>query len=262
MKIIYDSDNKSENSEDEFYGKIQSEEVEITFTSEGKPKAAERPKPHLSQPRKIASEQSYGSQTVQPQQPAEPAAVRNPVTVDANGAPVYGVPMPITPEQWGMMMAQFAAMQQAGMFMQPQQPMPGQMPYEGFVPYTPAQPIFEANGQNPQTKVLYQSADFDSQESTPKKSYEPPKPVFTEELQIEEEVVPLKRGKSKAHFSVDENEMTMFEFDAMAKKMNVPEYRKEESEEPVEDLSEEAEEEKKKKEKHQIVLREQDLMLA
>lgn len=272
LKIIYDSDNNFENSENESYGSIESEDVEITFTSEGKPRAAERPKPHLSQPKKIASEQSYASGAVQPQQNTAAATPpQNPVIADANGAPVYGAPVAMTPEQWTMMMAQFAAMQQAGMFMQPQQPMQqpmpgampyGQMPYEGFVPYTPAQPIFEANGQNPQTKVLYQSADFEAQESTPKKSYAPPKPVFTEELQIEEEVVELSRTKAKAKsgFSVDENEMTMFEFDAMAKKMKVPQYRKEETpeteeEESLSDESVEEETEKKKLPKAEIARR-------
>ncbi len=256
MKIIYDSDNNFENSENESYGSIESEDVEITFTGEGKPKAATRPKPHLTAPPKAAETPVAPEQTAPAVQP-QGVAMPNPMAVDANGVPVYGVPMPMTPEQWNMMMAQFAAMQQAGMFMQPQQPMqqpmPGQMPYEGFVPYTPAQPIFEANGQNPQTKVLYQSADFEAQESAPKKTHEPVKPVFTEELQIEEEVVPLNRNKAKekSGFSVDENEMTMFEFDAMAKKMKVPQYRKDELSETEEEEAffEDAEEEETEKKK-------------
>lgn len=243
MKIIYDSDNNFENSENESYGSIESEDVEITFTSEGKPKAVTRPKPNLTAPPKKA--ESYAPSETAPAQP-QFAAMPNPTVVDANGVPVYGMPMQMTPEQWNMMVAQFAAMQQSGMFMQPQQPMQqpmpgqmpyGQMPYEGFVPYTPAQPIFEANGQNPQTKVLYQSADFEAQESTPKKTYEPPKTVFTEELQIEEEAITLDRRKSKAKsgFSVDESEMTMFEFDTVAKKLKVPQYRKDETAESDEE---------------------------
>lgn len=243
LKIIYDSDNNFENSENESYGSIESEDVEITFTSEGKPKAVTRPKPNLTAPPKKA--ESYAASETAPAQP-QFAAMPNPTVVDANGVPVYGAPVQMTPEQWNMMVAQFAAMQQSGMFMQPQQPMQqpmpgqmpyGQMPYEGFVPYTPAQPIFEANGQNPQTKVLYQSADFEAQESTPKKSYEPPKPVFTEELQIEEEAITLDRRKpkTKSGFSVDESEMTMFEFDTVAKKLKVPQYRKDETAEPDEE---------------------------
>ena len=243
MKIIYDSDNNFENSENESYGSIESEDVEITFTSEGKPKAVTRPKPNLTAPPKKA--ESYAPSETAPVQP-QFAAMPNPTVVDANGVPVYGMPMQMTPEQWNMMVAQFAAMQQSGMFMQPQQPMQqpvpgqmpyGQMPYEGFVPYTPAQPIFEANGQNPQTKVLYQSADFEAQESTPKKTYEPPKTVFTEELQIEEEAITLDRRKpkTKSGFSVDESEMTMFEFDTVAKKLKVPQYRKDETAESDEE---------------------------
>ena len=243
LKIIYDSDNNFENSENESYGSIESEDVEITFTSEGKPKAVTRPKPNLTAPPKKA--ESYAPSETAPAQP-QFAAMPNPTVVDANGVPVYGMPVQMTPEQWNMMVAQFAAMQQAGMFMQPQQPMQqpmpgqmpyGQMPYEGFVPYTPAQPIFEANGQNPQTKVLYQSADFEAQESTPKKTYEPPKPVFTEEMQIEEEAITLDRRKPKAKpgFSVDESEMTMFEFDTVAKKLKVPQYRKDETAESDEE---------------------------
>ena len=244
LKIIYDSDNNFENSENESYGSIESEDVEITFTSEGKPKAVTRPKPNLTAPPKKA--ESYAPSETAPAQP-QFAAMPNPTVVDANGVPVYGMPMQMTPEQWNMMVAQFAAMQQAGMFMQPQQPMQqpmpgqmpyGQMPYEGFIPYTPAQPIFEANGQNPQTKVLYQSADFEPQESTPKKTYEPPKPVFTEELQIEEEAITLDRRKpkTKSGFSVDESEMTMFEFDTVAKKLKVPQYRKDETAESDEEM--------------------------
>lgn len=243
LKIIYDSDNNFENSENESYGSIESEDVEITFTSEGKPKAVTRPKPNLTAPPKKA--ESYAPSETAPVQP-QFAAMPNPTVVDANGVPVYGMPMQMTPEQWNMMVAQFAAMQQSGMFMQPQQPMQqpvpgqmpyGQMPYEGFVPYTPAQPIFEANGQNPQTKVLYQSADFEAQESTPKKTYEPPKTVFTEELQIEEEAITLDRRKpkTKSGFSVDESEMTMFEFDTVAKKLKVPQYRKDETAESDEE---------------------------
>ena len=257
MKIIYDSDNNFENSENESYGSIESEDVEITFTSEGKPKAVNRPKPNLTPPPKKeeAPAPQQSAPFVQPQGMVMP----NPMIVDSNGNPLYGTPMQMTPEQWNMMVAQFAAMQQAAMFMQPQQPMqpmpsamPGQ-PYEGFIPYTPAQPIFEANGQNPQTKVLYQSADFDAAEKAPEKpyEYEPPRPVFTEELQIEEEVVPLSRSKTKARFNVDENEMTMFEFDAMAKKMNVPQYKKDEEDEPEKVIPEdtEAEEEEAPKKK-------------
>lgn len=237
MKIIYDSDNNFENAENKSGSSIEAEDIDIT----SKPKSATRPKPHISAPQKKAQQPAEATPVQNIQMPyTQPmgAAAPNPMILDANGNPFYGTPMPMTPEQWNMMMAQFAAMQQAGMFMQQQmnqqagQPLPGAMPYgqmsyEGFVPYTPAQPIFEANGQNPQTKVLYQSADFDTPEKAPEKpyEYEAPKPVFTEELQIEEEVVPLKTEKKK-RFSVDENEMTMFEFDAMAKKMKVPQYKK------------------------------------
>lgn len=254
MKIIYDSDNNFQNSENESYGSIESEDIDISFNGEGKPKAISRPKPHISAPPK-AAEKAQASQPVPPAQP-QGMVIPNSMIVDANGNPIYGTPMQMTPEQWNMMVAQFAAMQQAAMFMQQgqpmQQPMPSAMPgqpYEGFVPYTPAQPIFEANGQNPQTKVLYQSADFDASEKEPEKpyEYEAPKPVFTEELQIEEEVVPLKRENKR--FSVDENEMSMLEFDAMAKKMNVPQYKKdgaEESEE-LEDNADGDEEEAAKK---------------
>ena len=242
MKIIYDSDNSFQNSENEAYGSIESEEIDISFTSEGKPKAATRPKPHISAPPKAEKKEEATQQTapVQPQGTVMP----NPMIVDSNGNPIYGTPVQMTPEQWNMMVAQFAAMQQAAMFMQQgqpmQQPMPSAMPgqpYEGFVPYTPAQPIFEAGGQNPQTKVLYQSADFDTPEKAPEKpyEYEAPKPVFTEELQIEEEVVPLKKNKTNSRFSVDENEMTMFEFDTMAKKMNVPQYKKDDTAETDEE---------------------------
>lgn len=252
LKIIYDSDNNFENSENEAYGSIESEDVDFTFTNEGKPKAVTRPNPNLSAPPK-KEEQPAVQQTV-PVQP-QGMVMPNPMIVDGNGNPLYGTPMQMTPEQWNMMMAQFAAMQQAAMFMQTQQPMPSAMPgqpYEGFIPYTPAQPIFEANGQNPQTKVLYQSADFDAPEKAPERTpvYEPPKPVFTEELQIEEEVVTLNRSKAKARFNVDENEMTMFEFDAMAKKMNVPQYKKDEtdeSEEAIPDDTDTEEEEAPKK---------------
>ena len=52
LKIIYDSDNNFENSENESYGSIESEDVEITFTSDGKPKAVNRPKPNLTPPPK------------------------------------------------------------------------------------------------------------------------------------------------------------------------------------------------------------------
>ena len=220
MKIIYDSDNNFEN---ESKDGIRSEDFDITFGNKESAKAS-RPKPHLSSPQKIASEQAYAPRNTQQNAPfmQNPAPSQTPIAVDANGVPVYGAPMAMTPEQWSMMMAQFTAMQQAAMFMQNQGA--GQ---QGFVPYTPAEPIFESNGQNPHTKVLYQSDDFD-QEPQERKPYEAPQPVFREELQIEEEEVTLKNEKKR--FSVDEDEMTLTEFSAMAKKMNVPEYKKAESE--------------------------------
>ena len=119
LKIIYDSDNNFENSENEAYGSIESEDVDFTFTNEGKPKAVTRPNPNLSAPPK-KEEQPAVQQTV----PVQPQGVvmPNPMIVDPNGNPLYGTPMQMTPEQWNMMVAQFAAMQQAAMFMQPQQP--------------------------------------------------------------------------------------------------------------------------------------------
>lgn len=228
MKIIYDSDNNFENSENEAYGSIQSQDVDISEEKKAEPKqSATRPAPQLSG---IPTQQ--GAVTPQPTQAQQPPQMPAyaPYSVDPNGNPVYTAPMPLTPEQWSMMMAQFAAMQQSGMFPPVQnQAMPGEMPYgqnpyQPFVPYQPAQPIFDGNGQNPQTRVLYQSADFDMTEKEPQQKMETYEPVYRQELEIEEEVVPLR--KEKPRFSVDENEMTMFEFDAMAKKMKVPEYKK------------------------------------
>ena len=262
MKIIYDSENNFENSENESFGSIQSQDVEISFDGKEKP-TVHRPKPTLTPPPKVQSAPKVQGE-VQPQvQPqAQPFNA-----VDANGNPVYTAPVAMTPEQWGMMMAQFAAMQQAGMIPQapvqnqgvPTQNPYAQSPYQGFVPYEPAEPIFDGNGYNPGTKVLYQSEDFDSAEKTPKRTapvYEPTyktEPVYESQLEIEEETVEVTRNSNR--FSVDEDEMTMFEFDAMAKKMKVPEYRKTGStnlhveEEEEEFLSEDEGKEEEKKEK-------------
>ncbi len=251
MKIIYDSENNFENSENESYGSIESEDVEISINNEGKPVAPKRPKPHLSTPSEARGE--------------APEVPQNQVQ-----QPVYGAPVTLTPEQWNMMMLQFAAMQQGMMqqqnMMQQNQAMPGenpygQMPYPQmpFTPYQqPAQPTVDANGQNPGTRVLYQSADFDMNEKTPSQKFTAPEPSFKEEMQIdfEEETVSLEDEVKKASpFSVDENEMTLFEFDAMAKKMKVPQYKKaksdnintDEEEFQFENDEEETEEEKKKK---------------
>ncbi|MBR2079534.1 MAG: class B sortase, partial [Clostridia bacterium] len=145
--------------------------------------------------------------------------------------------------------------------MQQNQAMPGenpygQMPYPQmpFAPYQqPPQQVFDANGQNPGTRVLYQSADFEMNEKAPVQNEPVPEPVFRQEMDIEEETVPLG-GLKNSPFSVDENEMTMFEFDAMAKKMKVPQYKKAntndidtEEEEIVFEKDDEAEEKPKKK---------------
>ncbi len=222
MKIIYDSENNFENSENESYGSIESEDVEISINNEGKPVAPKRPKPHLSTPSEVRGEAPEASNAPQGQ-PAQ--------------QPVYGAPVTLTPEQWNMMMMQFAMMQQQGMMQQQNQAMPtenpyGQMPYPQmpFTPYQqPTQPVFDANGQNPGTRVLYQSADFDMNEKTPSEKFIPPEPSFRQEMEmeIEEESVSLEdEVKKSSPFSIDENEMTMFEFDAMAKKMKVPQYKK------------------------------------
>ena len=219
MKIIYDSDNNFENSENESYGSIEAQDVEITFDSKGKPQAPTRPKPNLTTPSEMRGE-APAAETVPQAQNMQNTA----------GMPVYGAPIQLTPEQWNMMMAQFAAMQQGAVYTQQVPPMPGevpyqQSPYQPFVPYQPAQPIFDGNGQNPQTRVLYQSADFEMNEKAPVQDEPVPEPVFRQEMDIEEETVPLG-GLKNSPFSVDENEMTMFEFDAMAKKMKMPEYKK------------------------------------
>lgn len=219
MKIIYDSDNNFENSENESYGSIEAQDVEITFDSKGKPQAPTRPKPNLTTPSEMRGE-APAAETVPQAQNMQNTA----------GMPVYGAPIQLTPEQWNMMMAQFAAMQQGAVYTQQVPPMPGevpyqQSPYQPFVPYQPAQPIFDGNGQNPQTRVLYQSADFETNEKAPVQNEPVPEPVFRQEMDIEEETVPLG-GLKNSPFSVDENEMTMFEFDAMAKKMKMPEYKK------------------------------------
>lgn len=219
MKIIYDSDNNFENSENESYGSIEAQDVEITFDSKGKPQAPTRPKPNLATPSEMRGE-APAAETVPQAQNMQNTA----------GMPVYGAPIQLTPEQWNMMMAQFAAMQQGAVYTQQVPPMPGevpyqQSPYQPFVPYQPAQPIFDGNGQNPQTRVLYQSADFEMNEKAPVQNEPVPEPVFRQEMDIEEETVPLG-GLKNSPFSVDENEMTMFEFDAMAKKMKMPEYKK------------------------------------
>lgn len=219
MKIIYDSDNNFENSENESYGSIEAQDVEITFDSKGKPQAPTRPKPNLTTPSEMRGE-APAAETVPQAQNMQNTA----------GMPVYGAPIQLTPEQWNMMMAQFAAMQQGAAYTQQVPPMPGevpyqQSPYQPFVPYQPAQPIFDGNGQNPQTRVLYQSADFEMNEKAPVQNEPVPEPVFRQEMDIEEETVPLG-GLKNSPFSVDENEMTMFEFDAMAKKMKMPEYKK------------------------------------
>ena len=219
MKIIYDSDNNFENSENESYGSIEAQDVEITFDSKGKPQAPTRPKPNLTTPSEMRGE-APAAETVPQAQNMQNTA----------GMPVYGAPIQLTPEQWNMMMAQFAAMQQGAVYTQQVPPMPGevpyqQSPYQPFVPYQPAQPIFDGNGQNPQTRVLYQSADFEMNEKAPVQNKPVPEPVFRQEMDIEEETVPLG-GLKNSPFSVDENEMTMFEFDAMAKKMKMPEYKK------------------------------------
>lgn len=219
MKIIYDSDNNFENSENESYGSIEAQDVEITFDSKGKPQAPTRPKPNLTTPSEMRGE-APAAETVPQAQNMQNTA----------GMPVYGAPIQLTPEQWNMMMAQFAAMQQGVVYTQQVPPMPGevpyqQSPYQPFVPYQPAQPIFDGNGQNPQTRVLYQSADFEMNEKAPVQNEPVPEPVFRQEMNIEEETVPLG-GLKNSPFSVDENEMTMFEFDAMAKKMKMPEYKK------------------------------------
>lgn len=219
MKIIYDSDNNFENSENESYGSIEAQDVEITFDSKGKPQAPTRPKPNLTTPSEMRGE-APAAETIPQAQNMQNTA----------GMPVYGAPIQLTPEQWNMMMAQFAAMQQGAVYTQQVPPMPGevpyqQSPYQPFVPYQPAQPIFDGNGQNPQTRVLYQSADFEMNEKAPVQNEPVPEPVFRQEMDIEEETVPLG-GLKNSPFSVDENEMTMFEFDAMAKKMKMPEYKK------------------------------------
>lgn len=219
MKIIYDSDNNFENSENESYGSIEAQDVEITFDSKGKPQAPTRPKPNLTTPSEMRGEA-----------PAAEAVPQAQNMQNTAGMPVYGAPIQLTPEQWNMMMAQFAAMQQGAVYTQQVPPMPGevpyqQSPYQPFVPYQPAQPIFDGNGQNPQTRVLYQSADFETNEKAPVQNEPVPEPVFRQEMNIEEETVPLG-GLKNSPFSVDENEMTMFEFDAMAKKMKMPEYKK------------------------------------
>lgn len=219
MKIIYDSDNNFENSENESYGSIEAQDVEITFDSKGKPQAPTRPKPNLTTPSEMRGEA-----------PAAEAVPQAQNMQNTAGMPVYGAPIQLTPEQWNMMMAQFATMQQGAVYTQQVPPMPGevpyqQSPYQPFVPYQPAQPIFDGNGQNPQTRVLYQSADFETNEKAPVQNEPVPEPVFRQEMDIEEETVPLG-GLKNSPFSVDENEMTMFEFDAMAKKMKMPEYKK------------------------------------
>lgn len=234
MKIIYDSDNNFENSENEPYSSIESEDVEITFDDRGKPQAPKRPKPNLTSPSEMRGEATTNVQQTQPvQQPVSQSPVM----------PPYGAPVTLTPEQWNAMMAQFSMMQQ-GMFQQPVQQMPGEMPYgqmpygqvpyQGFVPYQPPQPIFDGNGQNPQTRVLYQSADFDTNEKAPIQNFTAPEPSYRQEMEIEEETVQLRGdgGLINSPFSVDENEMTMFEFDAMAKKMKMPEYKKVGASEP------------------------------
>ena len=244
MKIIYDSENNFENSENESYGSIESEDVEILLNGEGKPVAPKRPKPHLSTPSEARGE------APQVQTPPQNPPVQQ---------PVYGAPVTLTPEQWNMMMLQFAMMQQQGMMQQQNQAMPGenpygQMPYQPFAPYQqPPQQVFDANGQNPGTRVLYQSADFEMNEKAPVQNEPVPEPVFRQEMDIEEETVPLG-GLKNSPFSVDENEMTMFEFDAMAKKMKVPQYKKAntndidtEEEEIVFEKDDEAEEKPKKK---------------
>ena len=97
MKIIYDSENNFENSENESYGSIESEDVEISINNEGKPVAPKRPKPHLSTPFEARGEAPEVNNAPQGQPVQQP---------------VYGAPVTLTPEQWNMMMLQFAAMQQ------------------------------------------------------------------------------------------------------------------------------------------------------
>ena len=245
MKIIYDSENNFENSENESYGSIESEDVEISLDGEIKPVSPQRPKKQLTSPSEMRGEEEK-----------EQAAPEMPQTQQ----PPFGAPVTLTPEQWNMMMMQFAMMQQGMMQAQQQnQPMQGnpygQMPYAPFQPQPP-QPVFDGNGQDPHTRVLYQSEDFDSADKTPSQKYTAPEPSFRQELEmeIEEESISLEDTVEKASpFSVDEDEMTLFEFDAMAKKMKVPQYKKAntnhidtdeeeivfESEEEIEDDSEE-----------------------
>ena len=181
MKIIYDSDNNFENSENESYGSIETQDVEITFDSKGKPQTPVRPKPNLTTPSEMRGEA-----------PATEAAPQVQNIQNSAGMPVYTAPVQLTPEQWSMMMAQFAAMQQGAAYNQQVPPIPGevpyqQVPYQPFVPYQPAQPIFDGNGQNPQTRVLYQSADFEMNERTPVRNEPAPEPVFRQEMDFEEE---------------------------------------------------------------------------
>ena len=219
MKIIYDSENNFENSENESYGSIESEDVEISLDGEVKPVSPQRPKKQLTSPSEMRGEEAK-------EQPApEMPQVQQ---------PPFGAPVTLTPEQWNMMMMMQFAMMQQGMMQAQQQNQPvqgnpyGQMPYAPYQPQPP-QPVFDGNGQDPHTRVLYQSEDFDSADKTPSQKYTVPEPSFRQEMEmeIEEESISLEDTVKKASpFSVDEDEMTLFEFDAMAKKMNVPQYKK------------------------------------
>lgn len=246
MKIIYDSENNFENSEDGLLGSIRSEDVDISAPQTGAP------------PKKEAADTNMN---VQPpfQQASQPMP---PQGVPVQGAPpqgtpmqpVYGTTVPLTQEQFNFMMAQLAAMQASGAFpvqLQQQGEMPyGQVPYRPYVPYQPPQPqppSDTAGGHNPGTRVLYQSADFDMAErKEPKQTYtQPPQPLYKQETDIEEENIQLGGTSFKSElqdspFSVDETQMTMFEFDAMAKKMRMPEYKRTDA--PSSTISEDEEE--------------------
>ncbi len=224
MKIIYDSDNGFEKDKN---SPFQTEDVEIKEGSSQNRVSVNAEKTFSANPRQLDKPQEA---VANPTESVNPQIGQQPIYTNP-----YGVP-PITQEQFNFMMAQFAAMQGQQATFPQENPMPGQMPYGGvpyqpYVPYQPAppQPVFDGNGQNPGTRVLYQSADFDMQEKSSSQNINVPQPQFKNEItfeDIEEESISLSDKKTKKTFDVDETQITMFELNNMTKKSKVPEYKK------------------------------------
>ena len=229
MKIIYDSENNPNTPEKPKEGSFRSQDVDITEDTFKKKSSAPKREPHsgVQQTPEVPvaplhSQADAQNQAVAPQVPLQP----------------YGAPVPMTQEQFNMMMAQFAAMQNGA---QPVILPSGQIVYgqpaaypvypQGAQNIPQSQPVQTAQGEfNPGTRVLFQSEDFDKPEREEKKeAYSGPAPVFKNELHfdIDEETVELVSAAKKSSFSVDE---TQIEFsDSQVKKKNQPSAKEDKS---------------------------------